>query len=72
MAKSRIEAAMLQSLAEVAATGVRNDLGVEAECVYLGQATGQESNRSYIKDPREWIVEAGAWASRQTLAFEWR
>ena len=63
---------MLQSLAEVAATGVRNDLGVEAECVYLGQATGPASNRAYILDPQEWVVEGGARESKQTIAFEWR
>ena len=50
----------------------RNELGIVAECVYLGQVTGSESNRSYIREPQEWIVEGSAWGSHQTLAFEWR
>ena len=59
MAKMRIEAALLQRLAETAADKVRDDLGIEAECVYLGQATGPESNRSYIREPQEWNMEKG-------------
>ena len=72
MPKMRIEAAMLQRLAQVAATSVQTDLGIEAECVYLGQTTSPESNKAYILDPREWIVEKGARASQQAMAFEWR
>ena len=63
---------MLQRLTGTAADKVRNDLGIEAECVYLGQVAGPESNRSYIREPREWIVEENAWASQQIVAFEWR
>ena len=72
MVKTQIEAGALQRLAEVAATEGLNELGIKAECVYLGQATGPESNRAYILGPREWIVEGGVWASWQTIAFEWR
>ena len=57
MAKMRIEVALLQRLAETAADKARDDLGIEAECVYLGQATSPESNRSYIREPREWTLE---------------
>ena len=59
MVKKPIEAAMLQRLAGTAATGIRDELGTKAECIYLGQATGPESNKSYIRDPQEWIVEMG-------------
>ena len=72
MVKTQIEAGALQRLAEVAATEVLDELGIKAECVYLGQATGPESNRAYILDPRGWIVEGGARAPQQTIAFEWR
>ena len=68
----RIEVATLQCLVEAVATKVRSELGIVAECVYLGQVTGSESNRSYIREPQEWIVEGGAWAPQQTLASEWR
>ena len=57
MAKTRVAVATLQAFAEGAATEVLNEFGISAECVYLGQATGPESNRAYILDPREWIVE---------------
>ena len=67
----RIEVETLQRLAEVVATGVRSELGIVAECVYLGQVTGSESNRSYIREPQEWIVEGSARRSQQTIAFEW-
>ena len=72
MSKMRIDTALLQRLAETAADKVRNDLGIEAECVYLGQVAGPESNRSYVRDPREWILEVGARPTQQTVAFEWR
>ena len=68
----RIEVETLQSLADIAATGVRSELGLVAECVYLGQVTGSESNRSYIREPQEWTVEGSARRSQQTIAFEWR
>ena len=56
----RLEVATLQRLAEVVATRVRSEVGIEAECVDLGQVTGSGSNWSYIPEPREWIVEGGA------------
>ena len=72
MVKKHIEFAMLQRLAEAAADKVRKELGVEAECVYLGQVAGPESNRSYVRDPREWTLEVGARPTQQIVAFEWR
>ena len=63
MVKTRIEVAMLQRLAEVAAAEASDELGIEAESLYLGQVTGPESNRSYIPEPQEWVLEEGAWAS---------
>ena len=72
MPKTRIEAAMLQRLAQDAATGVKNDLSIKAECVYLGQATGPDLNRSHIREPSEWILEEGVWPSRQARAYAWR
>ena len=60
MAKTRVEVATLQALAEGAANKVFNELGMKAECVYLGQATGSEPNRVYLSNPGEWTVEAGA------------
>ena len=72
MVKTRFEVAMLQSLAEVAAAAASNELGIEAECLYLGQVAGPGANRSYIREPSEWILGEGAWPSRQTIAYEWR
>ena len=72
MVKTRVEVAMLQRLAEVAAAEASNELGIEAECLYLGQVAGPESNRSYIPEPSEWILGEGVRPSRQTIAYEWR
>ena len=72
MVKKPIEVAMMQRFAGTVADKVRNDLGIEAECVYLGQVAGPESNRSYVRDPREWILEVGARPTQQIVAFEWR
>ena len=54
---AQIEVVASQRLAEVVATEVSDELWIKAACVYLGLATGPESNTVYMLDPRDWIVE---------------
>ena len=71
MVTRRVSLATLQQVADVAAVGVLNDLGIQAECVYLGQVSGSEPNKCYIEEPRDWIIGDGTWPSQQIVAFEW-
>ena len=71
MAK-RVDLSTLQQLADDAAAGVLQDLGICVDCVYLGQVTGPETSRSYTKDPRDWAIEKGSKPQKQNVAFEWR
>ena len=71
MVTRRVSLATLQQVADAAAVGVLNDLGIQAECVYLGQVSGSELNKCYIEEPRDWTIEDCTWPSQQTVAFEW-
>ena len=68
----RVELSTLQQLADDAAAGVLQDLGICVQCEYLGQPSGPETSRSYTKDPRNWAIEKGSKPKNQTVAFEWR